>query len=247
METIENIRAITFDLWDTIILATDYSDVRFNYLYNVLKAQDFDISISDIKAAFEVSLAAFSQLWREQNQYFTADARVDLILQKLNVTLPDATKKDITKRFQETILVSPPPLIPGAFDVLTKLHKHSKIGLVCDSGMSPGVVVRKVLKHHAILPYFHTTIFSDEIGITKPHPRIFSEALARMQVAPNEAVHIGDLLRTDIAGAKAIGMKAIWFNSNAHAHAKKQDQRSSTVKPDHTISSLTQLLEIINH
>jgi len=44
----------------------------------------------------------------------------------------------------------------------------------------------------------------------KPHPRIFQHALAVMGLSPQEAAMVGDSLRADVAGAKALGMTAIW-------------------------------------
>ncbi|TET62984.1 MAG: hypothetical protein E3J47_02630 [Candidatus Stahlbacteria bacterium] len=43
-------------------------------------------------------------------------------------------------------------------------------------------------------------------------PIVFSKALEKLKVRALETIHIGDLLETDIAGAKAVGMKTVWFN-----------------------------------
>ena len=49
--------------------------------------------------------------------------------------------------------------------------------------------------------------FSDEVGHYKPAPQIFEAALAALGAEPEEAMHVGDLRRTDIAGAAALGMR----------------------------------------
>lgn len=246
---IKDLKAITFDLWDTIIVAIDYSDVRINYLSNILKANSLGISLPAIRSAYRASLDAFSRCWREEQQYLSASERLDLILRQLDVSLPQSLKDAITTRFQETILISPPPLVPGARETIEELHQRYKIGLVCDSGMSPGTVMRKVMAHHDILRWFHATIFSDEVGATKPNPRIFSEALQHMVIQPQEALHVGDLLRTDIAGAKALGMKAIWFMSDKSRMQKEKarwEKQARAVQPDRAINSLTQIFDYIN-
>ncbi|MGH2708260.1 MAG: HAD family hydrolase, partial [Actinomycetota bacterium] len=81
--------------------------------------------------------------------------------------------------------------------------------LICDTGLTPSRVVREALRRHglALAHYF----FSDEFGVPKPSPRIFSAALVAIGVEPPTAVHIGDLSRTDVAGARTAGMASIRF------------------------------------
>lgn len=60
--------------------------------------------------------------------------------------------------------------------------------------------------------YFSFILTSETLGIAKPDPNIFYEALSIAKVAPNSAVHIGDNPINDIIGAASVGMKSIWFN-----------------------------------
>lgn len=90
------------------------------------------------------------------------------------------------------------------------LSTRYRMGIIFDAGITPGSVLRKVLDRHRILEFFTSTVFSDEIGFNKPHRVMFETALRELGARPSEAVHVGDLLETDIAGAKAMGMKAIW-------------------------------------
>ena len=54
--------------------------------------------------------------------------------------------------------------------------------------------------------------FSDEVGVYKPEPEIFRVALAGLGVDnPVGAIHVGDLRRTDVAGARALGMTTVRF------------------------------------
>ena len=56
---------------------------------------------------------------------------------------------------------------------------------------------------------FAAIVYSSEVGIEKPDPRIFAVALDRLGVAPEEAVHVGDSSREDVEGALAAGMEAL--------------------------------------
>ena len=46
------------------------------------------------------------------------------------------------------------------------------------------------------------------VGLEKPHPPIFQEAIRRSGAEPGEVLHVGDQVRSDVAGAKAMGMRA---------------------------------------
>jgi FMN phosphatase YigB (HAD superfamily) len=52
-------------------------------------------------------------------------------------------------------------------------------------------------------------IDSTRVGHAKPDPAIFALALARAGASAGEVVHVGDMLSTDIAGARAAGIRAI--------------------------------------
>jgi len=137
-------------------------------------------------------------------KYISAAERTELTLKDLGIALPSELKKVIVKEFEEVVLDDPPPLVEGALILLKSLHEQYRIGLICDSGMTPGRILKRILEHHNVLKYFCCTIFSDEIGYTKPNPEIFKKALEKLDAESIEVIHVGDLLRTDIAGAKAV-------------------------------------------
>jgi len=63
-----------------------------------------------------------------------------------------------------------------------------------------------------VLGHFDHWSFSDEVGWYKPAPQIFEHALAGLGgIEPEHAAHVGDLRRTDVAGAKAMGMVAVRY------------------------------------
>ena len=95
-----------------------------------------------------------------------------------------------------------------------------------------------MLKNDEILDYFSVQTFSDETGFTKPDVVQFKKTLQKMRINPSEAVHIGDLVRTDITGAKNAGMYAIRF---AGVTTKQENEDLA----DATISDYRQLEDTI--
>jgi putative hydrolase of the HAD superfamily len=85
------------------------------------------------------------------------------------------------------------------------------LGIVCDVGFTGGELLRDVLDREGLLGYFSGWAFSDEVGHYKPSPQIFEAALDALGVLPGEAAHVGDLRRTDVAGATGVGMRAIRY------------------------------------
>jgi len=61
---------------------------------------------------------------------------------------------------------------------------------------------------------FDMVIISDEVGVSKPDPKIFNIALQNLNIKPEEALFVGDNLENDINGCQKAGLKGIWFNPN---------------------------------
>lgn len=69
-------------------------------------------------------------------------------------------------------------------------------------------------EHSGLAPYFTHTLISEEVGINKPQPEIFTIALERNGISAAEAVMIGDSYSSDIAGAKAAGIDQVWIRGD---------------------------------
>ena len=131
-------------------------------------------------------------------------------LERLGLPLPEAVVQHLTERFQEASHTSYVLGLEGARDTLEALYEAGvPMALVCDTGLTPGRVVRRHLDRAGLLEPLAATMFSDEVGVPKPDRRIFHAALRAIDVAPEGAVHVGDLRRTDVAGARDVGMGTI--------------------------------------
>jgi len=86
---------------------------------------------------------------------------------------------------------------------------------------------------------FDAVVISGEIGAAKPNPSVFAVALQKLGVEKENAWHVGDNLRTDVAGALGAGLTAVWLN-RAGARREESDPR-----PDHEIRSLEELAPLV--
>ncbi|HTW91420.1 MAG TPA: HAD family hydrolase [bacterium] len=86
--------------------------------------------------------------------------------------------------------------------------------------------------------YFGAVEISRVVGILKPDPRIFALALDRLGVGAQESAFVGDTPKTDVVGAHATGMKAIWLN-------RDNVPQPEGMVPERTIRSLDELQDTL--
>ena len=86
------------------------------------------------------------------------------------------------------------------------------LGLVSNTSWSPAMHDAD-LERFGLLEFLPVRVYSSTFGMEKPHPSIYRHALDRLDVAPAEAVFIGDKLDVDIAGPQKIGMRAVLLAS----------------------------------
>ena len=101
-------------------------------------------------------------------------------------------------------------LVPGAKELLETL-KAKGYRLFAASN-SFGHLQRSRLEHAGILHYFEDTYISMDIGYDKPDIRFYQAALRRCGLMPHEVLMIGDSMTTDVIGARAAGMDALYFD-----------------------------------
>jgi putative hydrolase of the HAD superfamily len=98
---------------------------------------------------------------------------------------------------------------PHARAVLQTLRDAGvKLAIVSNAAFRPRSM-REQLHHLELFDFFDATVYSSELGIRKPNAAIYEEALRLVDVAPGRALFIGDRLREDVRGPRAVGMDAV--------------------------------------
>lgn len=106
-------------------------------------------------------------------------------------------------------------LLPFAIELLEELQKESYHLHIITNGFVE--VQHTKLKTCGIDKYFEQVLCSEEVGVNKPNPKVFYEALQRTKADISSSIMIGDDLICDIGGAENIGMKAILYDpQNKH-------------------------------
>ena len=95
------------------------------------------------------------------------------------------------------------PEVPG---VLARLRAGgARLAVVSNWDVS----LHDVLERTALRPLVDAVVISAELGVAKPEPAIFRAALDRLGAGPDGALHVGDSLEDDVAGARAAGLEAV--------------------------------------
>ena len=236
------VRAITFDFWNTLMLDGGPAgrDRRIDAWMGILEDAGFATERASLDKAMSTAWDRFVTSWTTGEQFTHVEAAVDIV-EQLGFPVPPAVHDELVATFLTSTAHFPSPTEDVLTDVLSSLRSAGvRIGIICDVGWTPSHVLRSMLEHHGLLGFFDHWSFSDEVGHYKPSATIFEHALAGLGgVEPAAAAHVGDLRRTDIAGALGMGMTAVRYTGAF------DDVEGEGPEATHVISSHAQLAEVL--
>lgn len=91
--------------------------------------------------------------------------------------------------------------------------------------------------------HFEALTVSARVGFQKPHPGIFKHALESLNVAPANAMHVGDSYKADVIGAHRVGIDAVLIDRSGGDLARVRDEHND---PDlAVIADLDELLDLL--
>jgi len=206
--------AVTFDYWDTLVEGAAQAErtrLRRAALGRLLAELGHPLSADEVAALHREVSGELDRWWREEHRGYTTEDAVRLLLARRGITRPDECEHvtRAAEAIDDALVAHPPALIAGATNALRALAARFPLAIVSDTGIASGRAQDRVLELHGIRDLFQATIYSMDVGWAKPRPEPFRAALDVLGVKPGAAVHVGDIERTDVRGALAIGMRAI--------------------------------------
>ncbi|HZQ28656.1 MAG TPA: HAD family hydrolase [Acidimicrobiales bacterium] len=236
------VEAVTFDYWNTLVYE-DRGHLRGQRLEawaGIFEDVGFAVERERLDAAFDASWDRYVRSWTANEQYQAAQAAED-ILEDLGFSVPVDVRRELLDAFGRAGEEAELHLTDGIENCLLTLKDAGiRLGIICDVGMTPSATLRDHLIRHGLLPLFDHWSFSDEVGAYKPAPAIFEHALDGLGgPAPERVAHVGDIRRTDVAGAKAMGMIAVRYIGVS------DDQSTTDPEGDHVVAAHADLPAVL--
>ena len=232
--------AATFDVCETLLADPwpgAFRDARVERTHGWLREHGCERSRSTVADAYAATKRTYHERWNADRIYPVREAVADLLGLLDAPAYPQETVESLVRLFED-----PEPelrMVPvdGALEALLALRAAGvKLGVVSDVGYTPGRVILRFLESAGLAELLEAgaLLFSDELGAYKRDPAVFRLALGALGAAPASAVHVGDLKRTDVAGARAAGVATVRFRGCV-------DDPSTEPEADYVVDDLREL------
>jgi FMN phosphatase YigB (HAD superfamily) len=241
------IEAIVFDLDDTLIDWAQPTVTREDFYQPRIAAIHSHVSLlghrlPPVDEFFQIVDEAITIAWTEAKKNWEIPSIGDVLcLVFVNLGL-DVGQIDINEVLRVFDWQPRPGVIlfSDTIPVLQELRRRDyKIGMVTNSFL-PMWMRDSELQAYGLMEYLDVRISAADVGFLKPHPQIYQKLLDQLQTEPARTVFVGDRPGNDIAGANEVGLISVLM-SPPHL-----DRDLNGVEPDYTISSLSELLPILD-
>lgn len=219
----EPLAAVTFDFWETLVRdspenLTRATERRVASLAAILERAGCPRPVQQVEAAHERCGAEMTERFWTTNREPSIHDQVRLFFDCLETGLCDRLDRrifvDAVEAYGAPAFEYPPDPMPGAQEAVRALAARGlRLGIVSNTGRTPGVVLRRLLERYDLLRHFEAIAisYSDEVGFRKPDARIFKRTLEALGVEPARALHVGDNPDHDVAGARELGMRTAHY------------------------------------
>jgi putative hydrolase of the HAD superfamily len=150
--------------------------------------------------------------------------------------------EDICRVYADSFFVHPPTPHAQAAAVFRQVKELDlRIGLISNTGMTPGTTFQSYLEQQGMFRYFDALTFSDEVKLAKPAPEIFLMIMRPLGAAPEQTVHVGGHVENDVVGAKECGLKTV----SIEGFYPREDPTDPYTAPDVSVTDLGQVVAAI--
>lgn len=235
------ILAVIFDLWDTLIydlpdLEAQRGQERVQNMHDVFLKHKISAITQDINFAYQAVGAVIKEHAR-QNKALTIHEQVMLVCDTIRIKPEPALQVELEEAYNRPNLTCKSPYIPYAVDTIDALHRNYKLAIISNTERSYG---RSLINAYPqVMSKMTAFFFSDEKKLRKPHPETFLAIVKELGLNPNQCVMVGDNPETDCKAAVNLGMSAVFFNNPVMAQKSAfQPQISSLADLPKTLEKL---------
>jgi FMN phosphatase YigB (HAD superfamily) len=203
--------AVTFDFWSTLVdgaITPERTAARLARLQAAIVGAGYACSAEQLEAAFPTALGHVAEAARDSYADVGPPGRWAALARELGIPEGLIAYEVVEHAYEDITLDPLPEPMPYVKSALQDVRRAGyRMGVICNTGMAGGRVLREVLRRHGLFEFFDVTVFSNEFGRSKPHPSIFAHTLLELGgVDAAHALHVGDLEELDVEGARRAGM-----------------------------------------
>jgi FMN phosphatase YigB (HAD superfamily) len=205
------LKAITFDFWSTLVdgnITPERTAQRLSRLHAAIVGAGHACTAEELRSGFQRAFERITEEARESLRDIGPPGRWAVLAVELGIPEGLIPYEVVEHAYEDITLEPLPEPMPHVHVAVEAMQAAGyRLGVICNTGMAGGRVLREVLRRHGLFDFFNVTVFSNEFGVAKPHPSIFEHTLAELGgIAPSEALHVGDLEELDVEGARRAGV-----------------------------------------
>ncbi len=249
------LRAIAFDLWETLItdlpeIAQRQESARIAGLLAILSESGHAVSHEGIAAAHRETWHRCWALYWSQDHDVSARGQVCHFLEILGLDctlLDESLLRRCEDAYGRPALDYPPVLVDGALEVLREAQNLGlSVGVISNTGRTPGWALRRLVRQLGLGDSIDVMVFSNEHGECKPLPSIFESMRAEIGCEFREMMFVGDNLFADVWGAQQCGMEAVHFAPPKRGNAVGEPTHDAwELRPYATVSHLSEIVHLL--
>ncbi|HWP75114.1 MAG TPA: HAD family hydrolase, partial [Methylomirabilota bacterium] len=171
------IRLVTFDFWDTLVTDAPANlraqrTLRVAAIRRALRDAGELVSEAEAEDVHERSGVLLAERFWNLNRDPSPEEQLRLVLDTVEpgvaARLAPPAFAAALAGYTEPVLAYPPELCPNAAQAVRELAARGvAVGIVSNTGRTPGAVLRRVLERYGLLAYFGAVSYSDEVGVRK--------------------------------------------------------------------------------
>jgi len=240
--------AVTLDLWNTLIGEDAAGEnARLRSAARVTRTMEAlqEAGEATPREVLEEAFAAVRRCFaadHARGRDMTFDERVRQLLSLTDPGLPGRVGPCTLGRLRAALdtpfLAHPPRLFPGVAGTLEALAGLGvTLAVISNTGLTSPDGYARFLEAHGVLRFFSVLSFSTGRGMAKPSNAMFRDTLEALRLPPSAALHVGDDLRADVAGAHRAGLRTVWVSG--------VDPSEPEIPPDFTITEIAELPAVV--
>ncbi len=235
------IQGITFDFWNTLFTDTGgigklRHDWRLREMAKGLNKMGWTGGPEALAATVEGAGDLGTQVRLRGGSDFLPEQQLEFIFSQLQVVPPREVYDEVYAAYTGATAKFPPQPLPGSVDTVRRAAELCPVGLISNTGITPGTVLRQVLDGAGILKYFRALTFSNEVNLVKPNHEIFRLTAQKLGASLADVLHVGDDYEADVLGAERAGARGVWL---------KQGEITEPAQAFAIIHELPQLLNLL--